>query len=428
MAVYQRGKNYYIDFTFDGERIRERIGPSRKGAQKVIEKKKAEIAENKFLDKRKDPEPLRFHDFAREYLKWARANKKPSTYNGDIFRMMQLDKEFGDQDLRDITARQIEKYKIKRTSEVRRTKIVMEQLEEGKGWSVRYCNPKKKNMVKTFGDRKEAEAYFERMKSPNCVGTCNRELALLKHMYTLAIEWEKVEENPAKRVKLFKGETKRLRYLMPDEVHRLLSRCADHLRPIVTVAVHTGMRKGELLRLRRDQANFDLGMITLTDTKNHETRHIPMSETVKEVLQRIRGREGYFFTSDRSPGQAVQDVYHSFTTAVRESGITDFHFHDLRHTFASNLVMQGVDILTVKELMGHKKLEMTLRYAHLAPSYKTRAVAILDQAFSLAASRPPDQDKSRAPGQSYVIPEKIKSQIPPHPREDFEKLPAYQEV
>ncbi len=419
MAVYQRGKNWYIDFTFHGERVREMIGPSRRGAQKVIDKRKAEIAENKFLDKREDPEALNFHDFAREYLKWAKANKKPSTYHGDIFRMRALDKEFGDHDMREITARQVERYKLKRTSEVKRTAVVMEHLAEGKGWRVRYRNPKNKKMVKAFNDCKEAEAYFERMNSPNCVGTCNREIALLKHMYTLAIEWGRVEENPAKRVKLFKGERKRLRYLMPEEVQRLLSNCADHLRPIVTVAVHTGMRKGELLRLRRDQANFDLGMITLTDTKNHETRHIPMSETVKEILQRIPGGEAHFFTSGRGLGHAVQDIYHSFMSAVKRSGITDFHFHDLRHTFASNLVMRGVDILTVKELMGHKKLEMTLRYAHLAPSYKTRAVAILDQAFSLAGSRPLDPERSRGPGQSYAIPEINLSQIPPHSEETF---------
>jgi integrase len=421
VAVYQRGKNWYIDFTFHGERVREMIGPSKKGAQKVIDKRKGEIAENKFLDKRTDPEPLRFHDFAREYLKWGRANKKPSSYQGDIWRMRQLDKVFGDQDMREITAREIEKYKIKRTSEVRRTGVVMEPIEEGKIWRVKYYNPKKKKMAKTFTDCKEAEAYLERMKSPNCVGTCNRELALLKHMYTLAIEWGKVAENPARRVRLFKGEIERLRYLMPDEVQRLLKNCPDHLRAIVTVAVHTGMRRGELLRLRREQVNFDLGIIDLTDTKNRKPRHIPMSQTVKEVLQGIQGREEHFFISDRRLGQAIKDVYHSFTTAVRQSGIVDFHFHDLRHTFASNLVMQGVDILTVKELMGHKKIEMTLRYAHLAPSYKTRAIAILDQTFSLASSSPPDPEKSRGPVQSYAIPEINLSQIPPHSEGAFEE-------
>jgi len=78
MSIYQRGNNWYTDFTFKGQRIRESIGPSRKGAEKVTAKKKAEIAENKFLDKRKEPDPIKFYDFAEEYLQWAKANKKPS--------------------------------------------------------------------------------------------------------------------------------------------------------------------------------------------------------------------------------------------------------------------------------------------------------------------------------------------------------------
>jgi hypothetical protein len=81
MAVYRRGENWCIDFTFHGQRIREMIGPSRKGADKVIAKRKAEIAENKFLDVRKESEPITFYEFAKEYLQWAKANKKPSTGN-----------------------------------------------------------------------------------------------------------------------------------------------------------------------------------------------------------------------------------------------------------------------------------------------------------------------------------------------------------
>jgi hypothetical protein len=92
MGVYQRGDNWYIDFTFHGQRVREMIGPSRKGAEKVIAKRKAEIAENKFLDVRKDPDPVKFHDFAKEYLQWAKVNKKPSTFVADKSFMRQFDR------------------------------------------------------------------------------------------------------------------------------------------------------------------------------------------------------------------------------------------------------------------------------------------------------------------------------------------------
>jgi integrase len=146
------------------------------------------------------------------------------------------------------------------------------------------------------------------------------------------------------------------------------------------MALHTGVRKGELLTLKWDQVNLEQGIISILDTKNHERRDIPMDETAKEILRGIeRKGEAVFSNGD---GQGIVSVRAAFDTAVRKSGITDFRFHDLRHTFASNLVMAGVDLMTVKELMGHKTLAMTLRYAHLAPNHKSRAINILDQVMS----------------------------------------------
>jgi len=338
MAVYQRGSNWYIDFTFHGQRIREMIGPSRKGADKVIAKRKAEIAENKFLDVRKEPDPTKFYDFAKEYLQWSKTNKKPSSYNRELSRMRALYHGFETKDIQAIITLDIERYKSKRKEEVKPASV-------------------------------------------------NREIALLKHMFTKAIEWGKLTENPAKKVKLLKGEVKRVRFLIPEEIGRLLSNCADHLKPIVTVALHTGMRKGELLGLQWPQIDFEQGIITLTDTKNDERRDIPMNETVKATLKGIERIGANVFCN--GDGETFANVRRSFETAVRKSGIEDFRFHDLRHTFASNLVMEGIDIMTVKELMGHKDLTMTLRYSHLAPNHKTRAVNILDRVMAL---NPPHEE------------------------------------
>jgi integrase len=174
----------------------------------------------------------------------------------------------------------------------------------------------------------------------------------------------KVKENPAKKAKILKGEVRRTRFILPTEIQRLLSNCADHLKPIVRVALHTGMRKGELLTLKWDQVNLEQGIISLLDTKNHERREVPTNETVKATLKGIERKGDYVFSNEA--GGSFVNLRHSFDTAVRKSGITDFRFHDLRHTFASNLVMEGIDIMTVKELMGHKDLTKTLRYAHLA--------------------------------------------------------------
>ncbi len=341
MAVYQRGDNWYIDFTFKGQRIRESIGPSKKGAEKVIAKKKAEIAENKYLDVRKDPDPVKFHEFAKEYLKWSIENKKPSAKTRELSTMRILDRTFGEKYLHEIDSLQIERWKMNRKKEVK-------------------------------------------------LSTVNRELAVLKGFFSKAVKWGKCKEHPAKEVKPFKGVTKRLRYLMPDEVQKLISNCADHIKPIVTLAVHTGMRKGEVLGLRRDQVNFEQGIITLTDTKNSETRSVQMNETVKSTLKSIGGGDPFFFASTKKKGKPYVWIEMSFHQALQKSGIEDFKFHDLRHTFASNLVMAGEDLHTVGELLGHKGLEMTKRYAHLSPKFKKRAINILD---SLMSQNPPQEEK-----------------------------------
>jgi integrase len=344
MAVYKRGDNWYIDFTFHGQRIREMIGPSRKGAEAVIAKRKAEIAENKFLDKRKEPDPIKFYDFAKEYMAWAKANKKPSTYSRELSTVRNLNKEFETKNIQEITTWQIEKYKAKRKEEVKPASV-------------------------------------------------NRELALLKHLYSKAIEWEKIKENPTKKVKLLKGEVKRVRFLMPDEIQGLLSKCPDRLRPIVTVLLHTGMRKGELEALRWDQVNLEQGIITLTDTKNHERADIPINETAKAILRTMDKNGGYVFSDEK--GKLYSTLRFDFEKACKEAKISDFRVHDLRHCFASTLVMEGIDIMTVKELMRHKTLDMTLRYAHLAPNHKIRAVNILDKVMS------------QNPPQSEVLPKVV---------------------
>jgi integrase len=396
MSIYQRRKNWYIDFTFHGQRIREMIGPSRKGAEKVIAKRKAEIAENKFLDKRRELDPISFYDFAKEYLQWAKANKKPSSWDREISTMRRLGREFGGKILQEITTWQIEKWKANRKEAVKRADAVIGSFKiQGKdviekyNWCVEFASPRGRKVRKTFETSEEAEAYHKKIQTPVRPATVNRELSLLKHMFSKAIEWGKCKENPAKNVKKLKGEIKRVRFLMPDEVQSLLSNCADYLKPIVTLAVHTGMRKGELLGLKWEQLNFEQGIITLHDTKNSERRDIPMDETVKTTLKGMEKKGDHVFCSEE--GKTFVRLQRSFEAALRKSGIENFRFHDLRHTFASNLVMAGEDLNTVRELLGHKDLTMTLRYAHLSPNHKTKAINVLDRVMS---QNPPQTEKA----------------------------------
>ncbi|MBF0517588.1 MAG: site-specific integrase, partial [Nitrospirae bacterium] len=227
----------------------------------------------------------------------------------------------------------------------------------------------------------------ERMAKGNKPATVNRLLATVKHMFTKAVEWEWVEEfafKKVRQVKLPQENNRRLRYLSQEECQKLLNNCDSHLHPIVATALNSGMRKGEILSLKWENVDLKHGFILLsTDTKNGERREIPINATLKAVFQVIKRRLDipYVFF-DNATGKPYDDVRRSFNTACRKSGIKDFHFHDLRHTFASHLVMAGVDITTVKELLGHKTLTMTLRYAHLAPSHKVKAVDVLDNVIN----------------------------------------------
>jgi integrase len=338
MSIYQRGNQFWIEYRYKGLRFREAVGPDEDLAKDVLGQRRVEIRENRFFpDKVRQPDPVKFHDFAKEYRAWAKANKKTSTCNRELYVMRMFDKEFEGKFLHEITTWQIEKWKSER--------------------------------------RKTLEA-----------GSVNRELCLLKHMFTMAVKWGKVKESPVKDVKRFKGETKRVRYLMPDEIQILLSNCEDLqnglLKSIVTVALHTGARKGELQSLKWTEVDFELGLISLLDTKNGERRDIPMNETVRATLKAIEQKEGLVFPSRTGKRIENAQIQIAFGEALKRSRIEDFRFHDLRHTFASNLVMAGAELNDVRELLGHKKMEMTLRYAHLSPKHKTKVVNILDRVMS----------------------------------------------
>jgi len=210
----------------------------------------------------------------------------------------------------------------------------------------------------------------------------NKPLNVLKHMFAKAVDWKMTTSKVAgevRRVKLLKDDSKRLRYLSAEESETLINNCDNHLKPIVIMALNTGLRKGNILNLKWSNIDMINGFILIDDTKNGERLELPMNETVKQLLQSLPRRldDGYIFFNPKTSGGFV-DIKHSFRSACKRANIEDFHFHDLRHTFASQLVMSGVSLAVVKELLGHKSVKMTMRYAHLAPGHKQRAVEILD--------------------------------------------------
>ncbi len=234
----------------------------------------------------------------------------------------------------------------------------------------------------------------------------NRVLSTIKHMFTKAVEWELVEEDTLKKIRKVKlpQEVGRLRYLSAKEAQDLVSVCDEHLKPIVIAALHTGMRRGEILNLKWDNVDLQHGFILLDKTKNRTRREIPINKTLKALLQNLlnnrprryvekNGAKDLMITeyvfADPETFKPYGSVKHSFTSAVKDAGLKDFHFHDLRHTFASLAMMSGkIDIATLSKILGHKSLKMTMKYAHLAPAHLQKAVFVMDEVYNLPNNSP----------------------------------------
>lgn len=211
-----------------------------------------------------------------------------------------------------------------------------------------------------------------------CPATLNRELAVLRHLFRLASEeWELVSSVP--RIRLEKEPQGRLRWLTGDEAMRLLDACRESRNPdltdLVEFALFTGLRRGEALGLTWDRVDRARGVILLNITKNHRRREVPLNGRADAVLS----RRGVSMGGDLVFGTKKWDHFRSaWGNAVERAKLADFHFHDLRHTFASWAVQAGATLQEVKELLGHHSLAMVLRYSHLSPEHLRSAVARLD--------------------------------------------------
>jgi integrase len=161
---------------------------------------------------------------------------------------------------------------------------------------------------------------------------------------------------------------------------------ADFLRPAVSLALSTGIRRGALFALKWGDIDLDQQIITLRadDAKNGKTTRLPLSDDAADVLTSWKaqstntGPDDLVFPSPKT-GKAMGEPKHAWQAVLKAAGIENFRWHDLRHTFASWLVMRGIDLNTVRELMGHADMKMTMRYAHLAPESKLNAVQVLNR-------------------------------------------------
>ena len=342
-GVFQRDGLFWICYVDQNGKIhREKVGPFIKQAQSAYQKRKSEVREGKFFPEKVRQRPILFSEVAQDFLDYSKKFKR--SHGHDTGRMETLLRLWRDVPIADLPPGRIEK-----------------DLSE--------CAEQEEWMPATY----------------------NRYRALLSGVFSLAIRNLKAGTNPVRGTKHRVENNARVRYLTDEEEKQLMdfvrSNCAER-EPEIIVALHSGMRRSEQYvtpdcpdgGLKRQHIDFRNDVITLPRSKHGESRYIPMNSVLRETLMQRR-------KSTSSPYVFPVDPPDKWFPGVCENAkIKDFTWHCLRHTFASRLVMAGVDLRTVQELMGHKSIVTTTRYAHMSPKHQAEAVERLVGSTSTATS------------------------------------------
>jgi integrase len=312
-------------FDSDGRKRREKVG-RKSAAIEFYRKRKTEVMEGKKLPEKLRARKVGFAELAKDTLEYSRAHKR--SFRDDEIRMAKLTDWLGDRPAESINPQEIERWLSAKSS----------------------LKP----------------------------ATLNRYRALLSLVFRLGMQNGKVKLNPARLVRQRKENNGRIRFLSTEEEQSL--RKVMHAKyvkdlPQLELALHTGLRRSEQYGLTWDCIDFDRRTLTVLLSKNGELRHVPLNDEALSALRATRkssNDQPYVFLNRY--GQRLQSPREWFGPAVTAAGLNDFTWHCLRHTFASRLAMAGVDLRTIQELMGHKTIQMTVRYAHLAPKHQWEAV------------------------------------------------------
>ena len=310
----------------NGKIRREKTG-NKSAAIKLYYKRKTEVLEGKKLPEKLRARKVSFAELAKDALEYSKAHKR--SYRDDEVRMARLREWLGQRPAESVSPQEIERWLLAKAEDLK-------------------------------------------------PATLNRYRALLSLVYRLAMQNGKVQSNPARLVRQRKEENGRIRFLSTEE--ELALRAAirkDYLNreAELDLALNTGLRRSEQFGLTWDGVDFERRVLTVLRSKNGEARHIPLNDAAILALRSVEAyKNGSPYVFLASDGTRLCSPRFWFSAAVEAAGLKDFTWHCLRHTFASRLVMAGVDLRTVQELMGHKTIQMTVRYAHLAPQHRLAAV------------------------------------------------------
>ncbi|MBI5529772.1 MAG: site-specific integrase [Deltaproteobacteria bacterium] len=325
MGVYRRNGCWCIDYYVGPKRLREKIGNSKNMAEEALKMRLAKVT----LGTHPAPADATatFAELHRRYSEWARDHHKEVEL--EEYMLKRLDRWFGATRLDRITPWHIEQMKT--------------------------------------AMRKDG------LSGPRV----NRYLARLSKMFSLAIKWGLVERNPVKGVEKYRENPGRLRYLTHEEVARLLLACRPDLRDAVTVAVCTGLRKSEQFGLTWSDLDLEHRLIFIRDSKSGKARQVPMSDRVLATFARMKEErtDEVVFPSAQS---MMRTAWEKTRPRAGLTGVSHVRWHDLRHTFASHMIMAGVGIPKLQQLLGHATIQMTMRYAHLAPEVMADTVTRID--------------------------------------------------
>lgn len=335
--VYLRRKNWTIDYYVNGKRIQKSVpeAQNKQQAKLILLQEKLKSFDESQQEEKDIPiaRNIGFKDFGKvyeeDYMKVTRRN-----FSSDISRLEILCRYFKNVDLRTITPLDIERFRA------------------------------------------------SRFKRGNSKSTTNRYLQLLKRMFSLAIEECYLESSPAGKVKLFsEKDNLKVRILKEDEERELMQNSSETLRPVIFMALNTGMRRAEIFGLTWSQIEFEDKKIRVERTKSDKIRYIPMNDDLFKQMLKLKNQNGQsaFVFLNPDTGKPYKDMKTAFKRACRVSGIEGLRFHDLRHTFATRLARRGVDIETISKLLGHYSIVITQRYLHSSDEQKRNAVESLSK-------------------------------------------------
>ena len=325
--IYKRSKVWYLDYYDNGFRVQKRASQDKKTAERLLAEVelKRDRGELTFL---KNIPVDRYID---EYLEYSKANKTFPSYQRDMITLKKHLLPF------------LENYKIKTIQRI------------GAALLEKYQTARLKKVKPT---------------------TVNKEFTTIKHFFNKAIEKNYLRTNPARGIKALKSQQKFPRYLSKEEIQKLLNAASGDMKDMLYTFLNTGMRRGELTNLQWKDVRLKSHIIIIQEhTKNKRPRFIPVNDSLLETLQRrLKSQTSpYVFPTKSGKAKDGHSLLRDIKLVYKRAGITGAGIHTFRHTFASHLVMAGVDLATVRELLGHSDIKTTMIYAHLAPEHLRHA-------------------------------------------------------